>query len=277
MSASSVFRSVSNSGLDICGLDSVPRIQSTTGVWNRIVFSHVASTNTVGKRLAAAYLNQGSGVVPTIVMTAEQTHGRGRLGRNWTSPPGGIYASLVVPREPCIPLSTLPLAVPIALCRELDKVVDAPVRLKWPNDLMVNGRKLGGVLIETVGRDSTVAVVVGFGINYARQQAAVEGAVSVLEIAEQTPSLRDLASQLIEATAGEVMAGRTMDLVVDEYSTWSVHEAGQRMTCRTAAATVSGTFIGFDDNGFLRLQTDRGEQTISAGDVIETGEQDPHV
>lgn len=277
MSASSVLRSVSNNGLGICDLDSVPRIQSTAGVWNRIVFSHVASTNTVGKRLAASYLNQGSGVVPTILITAEQTHGRGRLGRDWTSPAGGIYASLVVPRESGIPLSILPLAVPSALCRELDKVVDVPVRLKWPNDLMVNGRKLGGVLIETVGRDSAIAVVVGFGVNYARQQGAVEGAISVLEVAEQRPSLADLASQLIEAAAAEVTEGRRMDLVVEEYSTWSVHEAGQRMTCRTAAATVSGTFIGFDENGFLRLQTDRGEETISAGDVIETGEPDPHV
>ena len=276
MSGSSVFQPVSTSGVEIGDLDSFVRGQSTSGSWNRIVFSRIASTNMLGKRLASSYLNQGLAAEPTILMTVEQTHGRGRLGRDWISPPGGIYATLMVPKTPQIPLSTLPLAVPTALCRELDEVLDSPVRLKWPNDLMVDGRKLGGVLIETVGRGATVAVIVGFGVNYARKDAVV-GAISILETAKQAPSLGDLASRLIEATAREVTEGREMDEVVEEYSTWTLHETGQKMKCRTASGTDSGTFVGFDENGFLRLQTDRGERTFSAGDVIETGETEPHV
>ena len=278
MSASSASRPVWSSGAASGGLDSLLKVQTSTGSWNRMVFSRIPSTNSVGKRVAVGYLNQGLGPLPTILMTVEQTRGRGRLGREWFSPPGGIYASLILPVEPEVPLSILPMTVPTALCRELDRVLDPPVRLKWPNDLMVRGCKLGGVLIETVGRGATVAVVVGFGVNYTGGLAEkVEGSISVLEMARQAPSLGDLASRLIETTARAITERRSMDEVVEDYSAWSLHEVGQTMHCRTAAGTDSGTFVGFDENGFLRLQTDRGERAFSAGDVIETGETDPHV
>lgn len=216
--------------------------------------------------------------MPTVLMAIEQVGGRGRLGRKWSSPPGGIYATLIVPDAPDVPMSTLPLGVSAALCRVLDQIVDPPCRLKWPNDLMVDGRKLGGILIEMVGRGKNVAAIIGFGVNYADVPTErVSGSTSVLNLARQAPSLGDLASRLIEATVGAVTEGRSMAEIIEEYSSWSLHQRGQKMSCRTPLETCCGTFVGFNELGFLRLQTDDGERILSAGELTETTEADQRV
>jgi BirA family biotin operon repressor/biotin-[acetyl-CoA-carboxylase] ligase len=157
-------------------------------------------------------------------------------------------------------------------------VVDPPCRLKWPNDLMVDGRKLGGILTETVGRGESVAAIVGFGVNYANGLTeTVSGSTSVLDLARQAPSLGDLAGRLIEATIGAVTEGRSMAEVIEEYSSWSLHQKGQKMSCRTPLETCSGTFVGFNELGFLRLRTHEGERILSAGDLTETSEADQRV
>ena len=105
----------------------------------------------------------------------------------------------------------------------------------------------------------------------------MSGSTSVLGLARQAPSLGELVGRLIEAAAGALTEGRSMAEAIEEYSSWSLHERGKKMSCRTPLETCSGTFVGFDELGFLRLLTDEGERTFSAGDLIETTEADPHV
>ena len=135
------------------------------GAWGR-----VPSTNEIAKAVA---LDAGTAHCAGSVFIAEsQTHGKGRFGRTWVSPPGGLYLSVLVEppvasgEPPADPLTLLPLAAGVAVARAVRRVAGVPAQLRWPNDLDWEGRKVAGVLAE-VGfrRDCPRLAVVGFGVN----------------------------------------------------------------------------------------------------------------
>lgn len=162
------------------------------------------------------------------------------------------------------------MRVATTLCRELDSVLDAPCRVKWPNDLMVSGKKLGGILIETVGGAGSVAAVVGFGINYSADiPELAASATSVLSETADAPQLAEVAARSIRALETEMHQRVSAKEVVAEYSCWSSHDVDQEIRCRTTMGIRTGRFKGFDERGFLRLSTAAGEQLIPAGEVIE--------
>lgn len=122
-------------------------------------YLHTDSTNTRARELAAAGAPHG-----TIVTAAEQTAGRGRQGRTWTAPPNKalLYSAIVRPLEDHHTL--LPLAVPLAVCEAAEDLnPDLDCKVKWPNDIHVEGKKLAGVLIEARPQDGWA--VIGIGLN----------------------------------------------------------------------------------------------------------------
>lgn len=243
-----------------CGLDTR----------NRILFSQIESTNAVGKKIASFYQRSGDHLTPTLLVALEQTAGRGRLGNQWLSPKGGIYTSLVRRIENRQSLRTLPMRVATGLCAELDPILKAPCRVKWPNDLMVEGKKVGGILIECVGDRDHLAAVVGFGVNYASDLAKLpSGATTLSREAEDLPSLAELTARLVGTVEAATLDEVNPVGIAEEYYRWSAHTLGQEIRCRTAAGSFSGNFLGFDDCGFLRLRTGSGEELISAGEIIE--------
>lgn len=123
----------------------------------------VASTNDVGKRLLRDGEPHG-----TVVVAAEQTQGRGQRGRRWVSPPGGLWASLLLrPHGMSVAQAgLLNLAAAVAAAEAVSSVCRAATRVKWPNDLLVSGRKVGGVLVETSATAGTTKwAVIGIGVN----------------------------------------------------------------------------------------------------------------
>jgi BirA family biotin operon repressor/biotin-[acetyl-CoA-carboxylase] ligase len=237
---------------------------------NRILFSSIDSTNGVGKRIASFYQRNGEALPSTVLVAIEQTSGRGRFGSLWLSPPGGIYISIVQPIGELEILSTLPMRVATTLCRELDEILDSPCRLKWPNDLMVNGKKLGGILIETVGSGEKLAAVIGFGINHSTDLPQLAStSTTVSKEAEDVPSLAATAGRLIRVLETELAQSASAAAVVREYSRWSLHDVGQDIRCRTTVGRHAGQFMGFDERGFLRVLTTTGERLIPAGEIIE--------
>lgn len=129
--------------------------------YRRIRFPRVGSTNDIALEAARA------GEHPGLVVVADvQTHGKGQTDRDWASPQGGLWTSLLLDAEPPERLRGLvPLAVGCACCRALDDLgVDA--RLRWPNDLMIDDEKVGGILVEARAQgDGLTALVAGVGIN----------------------------------------------------------------------------------------------------------------
>ncbi len=127
------------------------------------VFDSIPSTNTLALELAKQDVPHA-----TLVLADQQTAGRGRMDRQWFSPPGtNIYGSLILHTKARLSkIGWIPLAAGLAIAKTLDLYSGTPIFLKWPNDILISGKKVGGILCETSGsaRDNQ-SIVVGFGIN----------------------------------------------------------------------------------------------------------------
>jgi BirA family transcriptional regulator, biotin operon repressor / biotin---[acetyl-CoA-carboxylase] ligase len=130
-------------------------------------YAQTDSTNTRARELAAAGAPHG-----TVVTAGEQSEGRGRQGRTWTAPAGRalLYSAILRPLDP-VRHATLPLAVPLAVC-EAAEALEPSVQcgVKWPNDVLVAGRKLSGILIEARPRDGWAVIGVGLNLTIARDE-----------------------------------------------------------------------------------------------------------
>lgn len=236
-------------------------------VWRRTV----DSTNRLGRRVVDVLSAEDETPRPALIVAWHQTAGRGRLGRRWESRAGlGLYATLIWPVESDQQLPTLPLLVAVALCEGLSSLLARPCRLDWPNDLVVDGAKLGGILIESVTREEGTVALIGFGINLAHDAQELPARATSLRLlgAGRTAGgqvLPTLAGVLGERLAQSAPSG---DLLAS-YRAASVHRVGEDLSCRVGAETIAGTFAGFDDSGFLRLETPAGLRTISAGEIVE--------
>ncbi|MGH9361686.1 MAG: biotin--[acetyl-CoA-carboxylase] ligase [Thermoanaerobaculia bacterium] len=239
-----------------------------------VVLERVGSTNTLARRIVAEYEKEDEEAPAALLVAYEQTAGRGRQGRSWASPPGkGVYVTLVRRIAPVAALPTLPLLVGVGLCRALGPFVAAPCRLKWPNDLRVEGRKIGGVLVEVRLRpeEDAATAIIGFGVNLAHGREdlpegvgtslALEGAAGV--------ALPALTWGLVAAVMTELETFGDVPGAVARYRALSEHEEGDRLRCRAGGEEIEGTLRGFDEQGRLRLEVDGTERRLAAGEVVE--------
>lgn len=241
------------------------------GFDNLVVLRQVGSTNDCARRFVEAIWSKGAQMPRLAILADEQTAGRGRQGRSWVSDRGlGVYATVVwFPRAEH--LQALPLLVGVGLARGL-RTLGCEAGLKWPNDLLVRGRKIGGILIETLTREGgeTVAMI-GFGVNHGHSASDLPTpqATSLREEVEEVPNLDSTAGILLRSLALEL--GNLHDEVYArrEYEELSVHRRGDRLRCRLGGESVDGTFLGFDHRGFLRLEVEGRERVMNAGEVYE--------
>lgn len=226
--------------------------------------AETGSTNADMAALARAGLAEG------VWLRAErQTSGRGRQGRAWVSPPGNLYASTLVrlrPTDP--PAATLGLVAAVAL-EETARVYlpDGDLTLKWPNDLLLGGAKLSGVLLERV--DDGVVVGVGVNLLHAPQlpDRATASLASAGVMVEPEPFLETLA----EAFARWVGTWRGAALAaVRARWTERAHPVGAALSARLPdGSRAEGLFAGLDSDGALLLRLASGEsRVIHAADVF---------
>ena len=244
---------------------------------NRVLVEDIDSTNSLGLRVVRLFLDREALPPRTVVVALRQGAGRGRLGRSWVSPPShGAYLSLVVGTHGPDDLASLPLLVGVGLCQKIAELSGASCRLKWPNDLMVSGRKIGGILIDCVSRGETgTAAVIGIGVNYRQSQAISEvGGVAMDEILGEPGDLPEVISELLAAVEDELAHLGDIAYAARRYRELSAHSQGDTLHYRTREGIQRGTFSGLDDRGHLVLQSDGGEVRLSAGQAIEewTGE-----
>ena len=210
-------------------------------------FDSVSST----QRAARDLLEGGRARVGDIVVADQQTDGRGRFGRVWTSPPGGLYATFIVPSD-----RLLALRAGLAAARALE-ALGAAVRLKWPNDLVVGERKLGGILIEA---NADVARV-GIGINLTT--SPLGDATSLLDL-----GVRADRDTLVRAIHSELMAQESEAGILDSYRTRSA-TLGRRVRVDAGAGrTLDGRAVGIDALGRLLVETRDGVDAVSSGDCL---------
>ena len=210
-------------------------------------YATLGSTNDEAKALARADAPDG-----TLVWADEQEAGRGRRGRQWLSPPGNLYLSLVL-RPDAAPsrAAQLGFVAALGLGDALRPVAGPTLRLryKWPNDLLANGRKLAGILLEseTSGKDRVDFVVVGLGVNIVSAPEDVEFPATSL--------------------AAEGVAGVTPALLLEGFIRHFAGWAG-RWRVRLERKTLCGRFHDLDDDGALVLEGAEGRRRIAAGEVF---------
>jgi BirA family transcriptional regulator, biotin operon repressor / biotin---[acetyl-CoA-carboxylase] ligase len=232
---------------------------------HRVDLVECGSTNDEAARLARAGAPRG-----TVVIAETQRAGRGREGRAWASPRGvGLYLSAVLrPPLPLVDVPPMTLAIGIACC-DAARLYAPAVVLKWPNDLLVGGRKLGGVLVEAQSQGSRLeSVIVGIGINLTGELPVEVGGIT---LAEAGGTVVDR-----ERFIGELLA--ELERWVDRYvacglpaviPAWTERMAvGLAARATVDGAPLTGELAGLDRDGSLLLRDGAGAlHRVRSGDV----------
>lgn len=224
------------------------------------------STNDDARSLARAGAPEG-----TVVLADRQTGGRGRLGRSWESPEGGAYVSAVLrPAVAPAEVGSLALAVGLGIARGLEGEFGLDTQLKWPNDVLLSGRKLAGILLEMAAETDRVDwVVAGVGINVHRA-AGLPDTAACLDDVDPGVRVAPAVAALLDGIAnayGEWLGGG-FSAIRDDYER-RLGILGDEVTVRdmTGAIRAAGIVRGVDDQGRLRVDDGSRIQAISAGEV----------
>jgi BirA family transcriptional regulator, biotin operon repressor / biotin---[acetyl-CoA-carboxylase] ligase len=254
--------------------DLVAEVRRRRGTIDFAVLRRVDSTSLLAARIRRELAEDEIMIGGAALLAFEQTGGRGRHGRLWVSPPGqGVYATVVARLADPSGLAVLPLAVAVALAEVLDRYLPEPCRLKWPNDLMAGGRKLGGVLVEAALRPGALPeVLIGFGVNHgqARDELPTPVATSLALEGAALPPLHVLTCDLVEAVIGELRSGHPREATVTRWLRRSQHAAGDSLCCRTDGGELRGRFLGLTAEGLLRLDVDGREEVLLNAEVTES-------
>jgi BirA family transcriptional regulator, biotin operon repressor / biotin---[acetyl-CoA-carboxylase] ligase len=246
---------------------SQPRLPAS---YRLVPYDTIGSTNDEAKRLARDGAEEG-----TLVWALEQTAGRGRRGRAWASPPGNLYASLILrPHCPLDQAAQLGFVAALAVGDALAMIFPRLEGLtyKWPNDVLVGGRKLAGILLESeLGEgEAPPFVVVGIGMNLASSPKHTEfPATSITEqgLGQVSPAIA------LEEFARHFQAwvGRWREEgFAPIRNAWRERAAalGDPIRVRLESATLHGRFINIDQHGALLLESAGELRRVAAGEVF---------
>ncbi|WP_017939184.1 bifunctional biotin--[acetyl-CoA-carboxylase] ligase/biotin operon repressor BirA [Zestomonas thermotolerans] len=236
--------------------------------WEICCFARIDSTN------AEAMRRISSDSLPCLVLADEQSAGRGRRGRSWVSPfAENLYCSLALRLDGgARQLEGLSLVVGLAVLQALRDVGVAGAGLKWPNDVLVGGRKIAGILLEISGDPADVChVVIGIGIN-------ANMLTSEQKIGQPWTSVRLESGELCDRTVltlclirrlHEYLGTHSMQGFAAHREEWEANHLWQneRVVLTFGAQQVEGIVLGVDHQGGLRLQTGAGEQCYSGGEL----------
>jgi BirA family biotin operon repressor/biotin-[acetyl-CoA-carboxylase] ligase len=224
----------------------------------------VGSTNDLARALAEEGAREG-----TVVVAREQTGGRGRMGRAWASPPGGLWLSVLLqPDDPADP--RLALVVGIGVVEALRGNAGAAIGLKWPNDLMLGGRKVGGVLVESAPPWAVAGIGVNVNVDRADLPAGVRAAaVSLAEVLGRHLDLEEVGASVLtglDEVYAAYRAGRTAE-VLARWRRLSV-TTGRLVRVQAGGRVIEGTALDIDDDGALLVVPPGGTpQRLLGGDV----------
>lgn len=221
--------------------------------------------------LDAAASGEAEGLV---IVARKQTGGRGRRGRSWSSPEGNLYASLLLRPKDQTVAGQYSFVAALAIAEVLAEFIDRErIRLKWPNDVLADGAKIAGILLETAVHDHGLALVVGMGVNLSSHpDNARLSATSLLSLgfAEERLKPDAFLAALLKA-----FNRYRQKLYEDGFSAlrelWLAQAVniGEIINVHLAESQFSGRFLTIDDQGCLLLQQQEGMvRRIAAGDIF---------
>jgi BirA family biotin operon repressor/biotin-[acetyl-CoA-carboxylase] ligase len=244
-----------------------------TKIMGREVLSYrsLGSTNQLGFRLAEAGAKEG-----TLIVADEQTKGRGRMGKSWYSPPGlGLWMSLILrPDIPPFKAPGLSICAGLALAQTIRKLTGLDARIKWPNDCLVNGLKVGGILLELSAElDRTDFVIAGIGVNVNHLPRDFPKTLSALatsirmEWGEEISRMKLLTSFLKRFEAIYLDFKKKglapQRPLIKRFSSL----LGRKVAVKFGKEKIEGIAQDIDDSGSLLITTAGGERAVRAGEV----------
>jgi BirA family transcriptional regulator, biotin operon repressor / biotin---[acetyl-CoA-carboxylase] ligase len=231
-------------------------------------FDVVDSTNEEAKRLAARG-ERG----PIWISAARQTAGRGRRGRAWDSPTGNLAATLMLrPERSASECAQLSFAAAVAACDALAGFApSAELRVKWPNDVLADGRKIAGILLESAGNGPVPDyLAIGIGMNLAMHPEGTEFPATSLAALGAAPPPPDDVLLALAAQFARWYGTWCTDGFAPVRDAWLARAKGlgTRIRARLATRETEGVFEGIDETGALLLRETGGLNRISAGEVF---------
>ena len=234
------------------------------------MLARVSSTNTIAQRIVAECVANDLSLPQAMIIAGEQFAGRGRNQRSWSSPPGkGIYATTLVTRA-ARDLAMIPLEMANIVASFLRERFGIDARLKWPNDVLVDGRKIAGILIEARVQDDRAFLIIGTGVNV----EPIEGdhrpnAISIHELAPgRFDGIDDATLAFIRHVDAQLARPLARDRVLGEWRSMTIHAPGDRITSIVNDRRISGTWSGIDDEGRALIDDGSVILAISAGELI---------
>ena len=230
-------------------------------------YSHLTSTMDRARELAIEGVEEGA-----VVIAESQGGGRGRFGRVWLSPPGGnVYLSVILYPSRAV-LRKLVVASSLAVCHALERVAGLHCGIKWPNDILVNGQKASGILIESSSLEDRVQyAIAGIGINVTADLRYNKNLIMPATCVEAEAGGRVSRIELVAVLLEEIdllygMVKRDVDLI-EEWSGLLVN-IGRKVALQQGDRRLEGIARGVDSEGSLLLQTDDGRvHALTSGEV----------
>jgi BirA family transcriptional regulator, biotin operon repressor / biotin---[acetyl-CoA-carboxylase] ligase len=237
-------------------------------------FRSVGSTNTVARELAEAGAPNG-----TVVTADEQTAGRGRQGRTWTAPPGSalLFSAILRPLGKRHPL--LPLAVPLAVCEVAERLrPDVECKVKWPNDVHLEGRKLAGILIEARPQEEWAVLGIGLNLTIAADEFPEELRDRATSLFADACAVGNARDAYISHSASDAVAEGARLALGEALERWVEADSATILAAWRERDTLlgrdvswergSGVAEGIDERGYLLVRLADGDRTaLGAGDV----------
>jgi BirA family biotin operon repressor/biotin-[acetyl-CoA-carboxylase] ligase len=234
-------------------------------------YRSLGSTNQLGFRLAEAGIREG-----TLIVADEQTQGRGRMGRSWHSPPGlGLWTSVILrPNIPPFKAPGLSICAGLALAQTIKKLTGLDARIKWPNDCLINGLKVGGILLELSAElDRTNFVIAGVGVNVNHlpkdfpkklsgraTSVRIEWGEEISRVKLLTSFLQRFESVYLDFKKRGLSPQRQL---IKKFSSL----LGKKVAVRFGRERIEGLAQDIDDSGSLVIMTPKGERVVRAGEV----------
>jgi BirA family biotin operon repressor/biotin-[acetyl-CoA-carboxylase] ligase len=237
-------------------------------------FRSVGSTNTIARELAEAGAPNG-----TVVTADEQTAGRGRQGRTWTAPPGSalLFSAIVRPLGKRHPL--LPLAVPLAVCEVAERLrPGVECKVKWPNDVHLDGRKLAGILIEARPQEEWAVLGIGLNLTIAEDEFPEDLRERATSLFADPSAVRNDRQADIRHSASGAIAERARVGLSEALDRWVEADSAAILADWRERDTLfgrevsweqgSGVAEGIDERGYLLVRLADGDRiALGAGDV----------
>lgn len=211
----------------------------------------------------------------SVVVAERQTAGRGRRGRTWESPASNnIYCSIGLNKTiDAEYIGMISLLVGVGITQVLQQQGYADLSLKWPNDILLQQKKLGGILIESrVNALNEFYLVIGFGLNIHLQESVISQldrpAIGLNQVSGITVNRQQLLAQLIVAIYGSVNAFQLEGIpdLIQRFSSLDSY-FGKQVLIISGDESISGVYLGLEETGHIQVRTDRGVQIFSAAEI----------